>query len=113
RGLAGAVATRDARGKPRGSSAGVRVAAAGAPAATAESIVGGLAQGWKAGATLALKPEAEKALATLLAKVSATGKGSVVRLASSLGSRGLEKAAGEVVKSLVATLADEKASLAD
>jgi putative membrane-bound dehydrogenase-like protein len=111
--IVGIVAVHYAMGIPKDSIDRVLIATAKAPAPTAETILGGLAQGWSAGKKVALKPEADKALVALLAKVSAAGKGSVLRLASSLGSKGIEKYAGEVVKSLVATLSDGTASITD
>ena len=79
----------------------------------AEILLGGLAQGWSAKNTVTLKPETDCALALMLPKLPSAGKGSLLRLASALGSKGMQKYAGEVVKSLLTTLANEAASVPD
>jgi putative membrane-bound dehydrogenase-like protein len=92
---------------------GVDALIAGLPKAdprVTETIVAALAKGWPKGKLTKLSPEAEKALAELVAKFGAASKGQIVRLASAWGSTAFEKYSAEIVESLMKSLADDKAS---
>ena len=71
-------------------------------------MVAGLAKGWPKSKTASLSEEADKALAVLLAKLPGSAKGQLLRLASTLGSKGLEKYRKDVTEALVKTIGDEK-----
>src|SRR5262249_54180753 len=75
-----------------------------------EAILAGLADGWQKGHVVALRPETEKALATLLPKLSASGKANLIKLMTAIGSKAVQKHSAEVVKGLLATVAKDDAS---
>ncbi|MFO0927255.1 MAG: PVC-type heme-binding CxxCH protein [Gemmataceae bacterium] len=107
------VAAHHAAGAPTKTINALLVATAKAHPSVAETILGGLARGWKGGAAVTLQPETEQAFATLLPKLPAAGKASLLRLGTALGSKAVEKFAVEVVGALQARLADESAAEAD
>ena len=100
-----------ARGEPDADSvnAVVQGLEKSAPAAAA-AVVAGLVKGWPAGHRVDLSPQAEQSLSRLLAKLPAGSKGNLVRLGSNMGSRELEKFAGQIVTDLLAAAGDAKAS---
>jgi putative heme-binding domain-containing protein len=84
------------------------VAAFVGEARRAEALVAGLAKGWPRNTSAKLSESEEQALAQLLAKGGPANQGTVLKLASALGAKGLEKYAGKVVEAMLATVADEK-----
>jgi hypothetical protein len=111
--IVGIVASHYAASEPGDTINRVLQAIANAEPATGAAILGGLAKGWKTSAAIKLTDETEKALAMLLAKQSAQGRASVLRLASAMGSKGLEKHAAEVVKTLLENVSNDKSRDAD
>jgi putative heme-binding domain-containing protein len=92
---------------------GLEVVIAALPSADpklAETVIAGLAKGWPKAKPTALTPDAEKALADLLAKLPAGSKGQLLRLASAWGSSAFEKHAGEIAQTLTAEVGDVKLS---
>jgi hypothetical protein len=79
----------------------------------AEMIIVGMARAWPKSRTNKATSEGEKSLVELLPKLSAGGKGSLMRLTRAMGSDAFAKYAGEIVKTTLATAQDEKASDAD
>jgi putative membrane-bound dehydrogenase-like protein len=112
--LVGIVANHYALGAPTDSIGRLLVVAAKTPSSrTCEVILAGLAEGWPTGKKVALAEEADRAVVSLLPKLSSSGKASLLRLAAALGSKGIERHSAEVVKTLLATLNDNKAETAD
>ena len=74
------------------------------------SIINGLASGWPAGKSAELSADDEKALALALTKVPATSRGKLLKLASTWGVKGLDAQLAELTKSLLAVVADAKAT---
>ncbi|MFM7149374.1 MAG: PVC-type heme-binding CxxCH protein, partial [Gemmataceae bacterium] len=70
-----------------------------------EIIIAGLVKGWKRGRPETLAPEMEASLKNLFKKQSATGRANLLRLASILGSTGMEQYAVEVSKNLLESAA--------
>ena len=106
----GIVAGHYARGGPD-KSVGELVAVLGdADLKTAEVIIAGLAKGWPKNKPAAISTETEKLLGRLLVRLSIGAKGDLVKLAGAWGSKTFEKNTAEIINSLLATVADEKAS---
>ncbi len=99
-----------ARGGPTQTAGSLVAALADAPAPIAEAVVSGLARGWPRSKTADLNDDSEKALARLLARLPAGSKSSLIRLATTWGSKGFEKYAAETMKSLLDAVADDKAA---
>lgn len=78
--------------------------------AVAETIVTALGKGWPKGKPYMVNDDTEKALATLMTKLSGGSKAQLVKLAATWGSKAFEKYATEIIKGLQDTLNDEKAS---
>jgi putative membrane-bound dehydrogenase-like protein len=76
---------------------------------TAEAIIAGLAKGWPRDTQVPLTEDQEKALAHLQTRLSPGARGQLLRLAGAWGSKAFEKNAAEIAKTLLATVADEKA----
>lgn len=76
----------------------------------ATAIVNGISGGSIGKAESELTPDAQKALGSLLGKVSATSRGRLLKLSAAWGVKGLDSQLAELSKGLYATLADEKAS---
>lgn len=76
---------------------------------TTEAALAGLAEGWKSSNKVTLKEETEKAIASWFPSLSASGKASVLKLTSALGSKAVQKHSEGVVKGLLATIESEKA----
>ncbi|WP_165068846.1 PVC-type heme-binding CxxCH protein [Paludisphaera rhizosphaerae] len=113
--IVGRVAEHHARGGPVDSIGGVLAAfadSAGSPfgRAIAQQVVLGEAKGWPADKRPALDAATEKALATLLEKLPAEGRGRLVALGSRWGSSAMKEAAEVVVKNLLADVDNEKVS---
>jgi len=106
----GIVAEHYARGVPVQTAGSSVAALADAPAPIAEAVVSGLARGWPRNFTADLNEDSEKALARLLARLPAGSKSSLIRLATTWGSKGFEKYATETMKSLLDAVADDKAA---
>jgi putative membrane-bound dehydrogenase-like protein len=98
-----------AAGGPTESLDALLTAVAKAQPARAEAMLAGLARGWKSANKVNLNDSTEQALAKLLPTLSAAGKASLLRLGASLGSKGMARYGAEVVKALVATVANDKA----
>ncbi|MGE3818150.1 MAG: PVC-type heme-binding CxxCH protein [Isosphaeraceae bacterium] len=100
--IVGRVAEHLARGGP-GDSIGRLVATyASANPRVADPMILGLARGWPRETAARLTEADEKALATLLPRLSTEARGALVRLAGRWGSKGLERHAREVAASLLA-----------
>jgi putative membrane-bound dehydrogenase-like protein len=106
----GIVAEHYGRGAPADTAASVVAALADAPAPVAETVITGMAKGWPRGKTAQLTDDTEKGMARLLARLSPGGKGSLIKLATAWGSKGFDKFAAETTASLLAVVADGKAS---
>ncbi|HKI31798.1 MAG TPA: PVC-type heme-binding CxxCH protein [Gemmataceae bacterium] len=106
----GIVAEHYGRGGPAQTAGSVAAALADAPAPVAEAVVAGMAAGWPRGKSADLNDDTEKAMAQLLPRLSPGAKSSLIKLATTWGSKGFEKYAEETVKSLLTLIADEKAS---
>lgn len=107
------VAVHYAAGGPADSIDKVVQALAKAQPAVAESMLTGLARGWKGKGPTKLADETSKALATLFNSPSATTRANVLRLATTLGSKGLEGYLTGVVKTLLDTAANNDSREAD
>jgi putative membrane-bound dehydrogenase-like protein len=103
------VAEHHARGVPAATIGSLLEALPGAHETIAGAIVAGLARGWPAGKPPALGPGDEKALAALLPKLSAAGRGRLLALAARWGSKVLDKNASAIAASFLAEAADVKA----
>jgi putative membrane-bound dehydrogenase-like protein len=76
--------------------------------AVAAVIVEALGENWPKGKPVTLDAARGKQLGELFVRVSPSSRGGLLRLASAWGITALDKHAGEVVRSLLATLNDEK-----
>ena len=83
---------------------------AGADIKVTEVFIAGMAKGWKAGRTVVLKDETGKALEKMVTTLPAGSKGQLLRLAANWGNKGLDKYTGDISKTLIGTLNDDKAS---
>ncbi|MDR3636632.1 MAG: ThuA domain-containing protein [Isosphaeraceae bacterium] len=110
RSIVAIVAEHYARGGPSETTSQLLAALAGGNATVAEAAVEGLAKGWPKGRPARLDDRGEKALATLLKSLPAGTRGTVVRLASALGSKNLEQYGREISESLFAAVGDAKQS---
>ena len=106
----GIVANHYARGGPEKSVGELVAALVDADLKTAEVIVAGLARGWPKGKSATISEETETQLSRLLVRLSTGAKGDLVKLAGAWGSKAFEKNTAEIIKSLLTTIADEKAS---
>jgi putative heme-binding domain-containing protein len=79
----------------------------------AEAVLGGLAQGYRGGTTVSLNADTERALVKQLPTLSASGKASLMRLMSALGSKAVQKHSAEIVKSLLATVENEESTTSE
>jgi putative heme-binding domain-containing protein len=93
--IAAIVAEHFARGAPLDQTGPLVAALVDADLQTAEAIVRGLAKGWPRDRQPQLEPDTEQALSRLAGKLSAAGRGQVLRLASAWGSRQLVEQAAE------------------
>ncbi|MBX9583866.1 MAG: ThuA domain-containing protein [Gemmataceae bacterium] len=99
-----------ARNLPADDLSGVVVALGKAANPTAaEAVVAGLSAG-AAGKGAKLSPEAEAAFGGVLTKLPAASRGRALKLGQVWGVKGLEAQLGEIVKGLLATVADPKAA---
>jgi putative membrane-bound dehydrogenase-like protein len=103
------VANHYARGGPDKSVAELVPALVDADLKTAQVIVAGLARGWPKNKPAVIGEDTEKQLTRLLVRLSTRSKSDLVKLAGAWGSSAFEKNTAEIIKSLSATLADEKA----
>jgi len=76
--------------------------------AVAETIIAGMSKGWPKGKKIAVPDITEQHLAEVLKRMPVSGRGELVRLGLTWGSRGFEKQTGVIVESLIATLNDDK-----
>jgi putative membrane-bound dehydrogenase-like protein len=104
--VAGLVAEHYARGAPVETVGGVLSALADADPAAADAVVRGIAKGWPAGKPPKLDEKVEKDLGRLAARLSPDRRGALVRLASGWGSAQFRQAGAELVKALLARMAD-------
>src|SRR5262249_5749627 len=81
---------------PVESAGSVLASLVGSDRRVAESIIGGISQGWPRDAKASLDEGTEKALAQLLTEVSADARGQLVGLATRWGSKGLGRYAAEI-----------------
>ncbi len=116
--LTARVAEHHARGGPAATVADVLAEFAESAAspfgrAVAERVVGGEAAGWPADVRPTLDGPAEKALAALLERLPAEGRGRLVFLGSRWGSEAMREASEAVARTLLTKVADDAASDAD
>ena len=77
---------------------------------TSEAVLAGLAKGWPKGRKLELTAEMEKGIVQLFPKLSANGRGNLLRLSQAWGSTVLEKHGKEIAEGFLVQLRDEKVS---
>jgi len=101
------VAEHYARGGPVDTVADLMRGLVDAPAEGADTIVGGLARGWPEKKPARTSSELDDALAALLPRLPRGGQGQLVKLASALGSQGIDKFGQQIAESLLAALSDD------
>jgi uncharacterized protein len=106
--IAGRVAEHYARGVAPGGSAQILVGLADADRAVADAIVAGLAKGWPRDRKPDLDTASDRALVTLMTKVSPAARAQLVSLATRWGSKAIESSSAEIVANFLATAKDEK-----
>ncbi len=104
------VARHQAAAHPRQGLDAILLALPGKPGAQVEAVLTGLAEGWGHKEKAVLKEQTEKAVVALLPGLSASGKASLLRLMSALGSKAVQKHAARVVESLLETAGNDEAS---
>jgi uncharacterized protein len=106
--IAGRVAEHYARGVAAGSSAEILIGLADADRGVADAIIAGFAKGWPKDRKPSLDDAAEKALVTLVTKLSPASRAQLVSLATRWGSKAIEANAAEIAATFLATAKDEK-----
>ena len=108
--IAGRVAEHYARGISADSKVEVLVAmtAVDADAFVTDAVVAGLARGWPKDKPPTIDEETDRALVTLLTKVSPGARAQLVSLAGRWGSKAIEAKAGEIAATFLASVGDEK-----
>ena len=76
--------------------------------AIADAVIAGLAQGWPKDKAPAIDDESDRALVSLLTKVSPGARAQLVSLAGRWGSKAIEAKAGEIAASFLASVTDDK-----
>ena len=111
-GIASIVAEHYARGEPKQSIAILltNLSAAAGDVAVTDAIVGGLAKGWPKNSRVELDEQTEAMIVKLAQRLSPGSRGQLVKLATSWGSKGLEKHVAQIVDSLVKNVGDAKLS---
>jgi putative membrane-bound dehydrogenase-like protein len=79
----------------------------------AESLVAGIAAGWPRAKTLTLPADSGTLITTLLGRLSADGRGRLIKLATTWGVAGLENQLRELAQAAQKTLADMQSSDAE
>ena len=74
-----------------------------------DAVLSGLSQGWQKEHQIQLSEASDAGLVALLSKVSPAGKGKLIRLGNIWGSKQLDKHAGEIIKTMMATVFDTDA----
>ncbi|HJZ90611.1 MAG TPA: PVC-type heme-binding CxxCH protein, partial [Gemmataceae bacterium] len=110
---AGIVAEHYARGAPVDTVGPVLAALADAEPAAADAVVRGIAKGWPSGKPPKLDENVEKDLGRLAARLSPDRRGALVRLAAGWGSKQFTQAGAELVKALLAKVADSSVKTDD
>ena len=109
--IASQVAQHVARGKPTSDQMNALITSlTKTPAALAEQIITGLANGWPKEHSVTLADTAEAALTELLDRMPASGKGQLVRLAAQWGISDFDKYARRIADDLLAIVKDENAA---
>ncbi len=85
----------------------------GASRETSGTIITAFAKGWPTGKPYKLDADGEKNLVDAYAKLSPSGRGQLVKLASAWGSKALQERSKEILKDLLADLSNEKLSDSD
>lgn len=106
--LAAIVAEHYARGAPADSVGGVIASLVEADPALAAQVIKGLAKGWPRGKSAKLDEHIEKDMAKLAARLNPANRTVLLQLASTWGSKAFDKAAAEIVASLLARVQDAK-----
>ena len=106
--MAGRVAEHMARGIAPGSKADILVALAPADPGITDAVIAGLARGWPKDKPPTLDDETDRALVTLLTKVSPGARAQLVGLAGRWGSKAIEAKAGEIAAAFLQSAGDEK-----
>jgi putative membrane-bound dehydrogenase-like protein len=81
-------------------------AAAQSDLPSASAVVAGLSAGWPTGKRVDLPAKTGNSVAALLSKLPAASRGSLIKLASTMGVSGLESQLAEITQGLLATVAD-------
>jgi putative membrane-bound dehydrogenase-like protein len=105
--IADIVAEHYARGEPVDSVTEVIASLATAAPPIAATVLEGIAQGWPSDKAPAMTDGLESSLESLVDKLPANSRGTLVRLASLWGSKKLEKMAQEVSEALLSAAGDE------
>ncbi|HEX3150869.1 MAG TPA: PVC-type heme-binding CxxCH protein [Gemmataceae bacterium] len=111
--LTATVAEHYARNAPLDTVASVLGAIAAGDPTAADAVVRGIAKGWPTAKRPTIDDKLDQDLATLAGRLSPSRRGALVRLATGWGSKQLTKVGAEVLKSLMTTLANEKATTTD
>ncbi|HVJ84954.1 MAG TPA: PVC-type heme-binding CxxCH protein [Caulifigura sp.] len=82
----------------------------GAPGPLSEDLLAGLSRGWPKDHAITLGKEAEPRLVAVFQSLSAGSKGQLIRLASSWGSRALDRFGDEIVAALTSTASNPETS---
>jgi len=99
-----------ARGGPVASIGFLIVALEDAEVPVAEAVVRGMLAGWPKNKSVKFDDDQEKALASLLTRLSPASRGPLVSLAGRWGSKGLDRYTAEIAEGLLATARDESKS---
>ena len=108
--VVGRVAEHYARGGPADSVGALLANLANAHPRVTESTINGLVRGWPKDKPAKLTPADEKAMVTLLPRLSESTRGPLVGLASRWGTKALETYTNDIASSLLATVQNEKTS---
>jgi putative membrane-bound dehydrogenase-like protein len=105
--ITGRVAEHYARGVAPGSS-DLLISLADADKGVADAIITGFAKGWPKDRPPTLNGESDKALVSLMTRLSPASRAQLVSLATRWGSKAIEANSAEIVATFLATAKDEK-----
>jgi len=108
--VVGIVSEHMARGGSGDAIPALVIALEGADKNVAEAIVAGFAKGWTGTTKVAWTDDSDKALTSLMAKLSPAGRGRLVKLSTIWGSKGGAKNREEITRAMLLTLGNEKES---
>ena len=106
--LTGKVAEHMARGIEPGAKVDFLIGLITTDPAIADAVIAGVAQGWPKDKAPAIDDESDRALVSLLTKVSPGARAQLVSLAGRWGSKAIEEKAGEIAASFLASVTDDK-----